>query len=104
MSDQHSEGGVDTITKDSIKVRRPKQYRVILLNDDYTSMDFVVMVLERIFKKSPSEAVQIMMQVHNKGSGMCGVYTKEVAETKINQVHVMARERGFPLKCRMEEA
>lgn len=79
-------------------------YRVLLLNDDYTTMEFVVLVLESVFKKSPSEAQQIMLAVHQKGVGTAGVYTKEVAETKIAIVHHLARENEFPLRCQMEPA
>lgn len=91
-----------TETKSRRKTAQPTLFRVILLNDDYTSMDFVVSVLETIFKKSPAEAVQVMLQVHNKGSGTAGVYPKQIAEVKIHQVHQRAKEHGFPLKCIME--
>jgi ATP-dependent Clp protease adaptor protein ClpS len=77
-------------------------FKVILLNDDYTTMDFVVGILEQVFKKSPSEAVRIMYQVHEQGSGVCGIYTAEIAETKINTVHELAEKAGFPLKAIME--
>ncbi len=79
-------------------------YRVIMLNDDYTTMDFVIAVLEAIFKKTPAEAVQIMLSVHNKGQGTCGVFTKEIAEAKIDLVHKRAQAEGHPLRCSMEEA
>ncbi len=104
MGSSQSQGGVETVSKGKTKARRPKLFKVILLNDDYTSMDFVVSVLETIFKKSPSEAVQIMLAVHNQGRGVCGVFTKEIAETKILLVHERARGSGFPLQCTMEEA
>ena len=91
------------LEKERVKVKRPKQYKVILLNDDYTSMDFVVMVLETIFRKSPAEAVQIMLSVHHKGSGLCGIYPKEIAEAKVVAVHRKAKESGFPLKATIEE-
>lgn len=106
MSD-HKTGtgsGTETISREDIKARRPKLYKVILLNDDYTTMDFVVAVLESIFQKSPAEAVQIMLQVHNKGQGLCGIYPKQVAEAKVSQVHQRAQSEGFPLRCSMEEA
>jgi len=97
----------DSEIKDEISSRskndRPPLYKVILYNDDYTTMDFVVQVLETVFNKSPSEAVQIMLTVHKKGIGVCGIYTAEVAETKVATVHSMARQHGFPLKCSMEE-
>ncbi len=82
----------------------PKQYLVLLLNDDYTSMDFVIDVLMNIFHKNYQEAEQIMLDVHKKDRGVCGVYTYEVAETKVMQVGKLAREQGFPLKATMEEA
>lgn len=104
MADQENQGGVETISREDVKLKRPKKYKVILLNDDYTTMDFVVMVLETVFNKSPAEAVQIMLHVHNKGRGLCGIYTKEIAEAKVATVHRLARENGHPLKCVMEEA
>ena len=94
--------GVDTIAEKKTRLKHPKLYRVILLNDDYTTMDFVVSILESIFQKSPAEATRIMLQVHNRGSGTCGVYAKQIAETKVDQVHQRALEEGFPLRCTME--
>ena len=85
------------------EVREPRRYKVLLHNDDYTTMEFVVKVLMRIFRKTEAEAVQIMLSVHNKGIGVCGVYTAEVAELKVSLVRRLARENGFPLKCSMEE-
>lgn len=85
-------------------VKEPEQYKVILLNDDYTSMDFVVEVLMSIFHKTYQEAEQIMLDIHRKDRGVCGVYTYEIAETKIMQVSRLAREQGYPLKATMEEA
>ncbi|MEW5832367.1 MAG: ATP-dependent Clp protease adaptor ClpS [Campylobacterota bacterium] len=82
----------------------PKQYKVFLLNDDYTSMDFVVDILIRVFRKNFHEAHAIMMEVHQKGRGLCGVYPYEIAEMKVYQVGVAARENGFPLKAILEEA
>lgn len=86
------------------EVREPRRYRVLLHNDDYTTMEFVVEILIGIFRKSPDEAVRIMHSVHQTGLGVCGVYTEEVAETKVFQVHHRARKAGFPLRCSMEEA
>ena len=91
-------------TEDSLSVREPKQYHVYLLNDDYTSMDFVIDVLVRIFHKSFADAQHIMIQVHQSGRGLCGTYSYEIAETKVHQVSSLARENGFPLKAVMEEA
>jgi ATP-dependent Clp protease adaptor protein ClpS len=81
----------------------PPMYRVLLLNDDYTTMEFVVEVLMFVFNKSPEDAVAIMLAVHRKGAGVCGVYPFEIAETKVEAVHSLAAEKGFPLKCVMEE-
>jgi ATP-dependent Clp protease adaptor protein ClpS len=86
------------------KTKRPRLYRVILHNDDYTTMEFVLDVLESIFMKSPAEAFRIMMLVHTRGQGDCGAYPYEVAETKVDLVHDRAREQGFPLRASMEEA
>ena len=87
-----------------LSLKEPKQYLVLLLNDDYTSMDFVIDVLMNIFHKTYQEAEQIMLDVHRKDKGVCGVYTYEVAETKVMQVSKLAREQGFPLKATMEAA
>ena len=78
-------------------------YKVLLHNDDYTTMDFVVQILELVFSKAPAEAMQIMLSVHRSGIGVCGVYTAEVAETKVAMVHHLAHEHNYPLKCSMEE-
>lgn len=85
------------------KLKEPDRYRVLLHNDDYTSMDFVVRILCTIFHKSTEDATAIMLAVHKQGIGICGIYTREIAETKVNQVHIAAREAGFPLKCSMEK-
>lgn len=85
------------------ETREPPMYRVMLLNDDYTTMEFVVMVLMQVFNKTLEDATRIMLNVHRKGFGMCGVYTFEVAETKVDTVHALARENEFPLKCIMEK-
>lgn len=103
MGGEKTSGGVETTTRDDVKVRKPKLYKVMLLNDDYTTMDFVVAVLESIFKKSPAEALQIMMHVHQRGQGLCGVYPREIAEAKVHQVHERARAEGHPLRCVMDE-
>jgi ATP-dependent Clp protease adaptor protein ClpS len=99
-----------TQTGDAVKERvrtekrEPSLYKVVLLNDDYTTMEFVMQVLESVFQKSPSEAYQIMMQVHVNGRGIAGVYPWEVAETKAETVISLARQAGFPLKAVTEEA
>lgn len=87
-----------------LSLSEPKHYKVFLLNDDYSSMDFVVEVLMGIFHKDYHQAEAIMLEIHKKDRGLCGVYTYEVAETKIMQVSKLAREQGFPLKATMEEA
>ncbi len=79
-------------------------YKVMLLNDDYTTMEFVVHVLESIFDKGPAEAYRVMMEVHTRGRGLCGAYTWEIAETKVATVHELARSEGFPLRAGIEEA
>ena len=84
------------------KTKKPSMYNVILLNDDYTPMEFVVYALERFFNKSRQEATQIMLHVHGKGVGVCGVFTYEIAETKVNQVVNLARKNQHPLQCTME--
>ena len=95
----------DSGTDSSVGVdaREPRRYRVLLHNDDYTTMEFVVEVLVTIFRKTTDEAMGIMLAVHERGLGSCGVYTEEVAETKVAQVHDRARKAGFPLRCSMEE-
>jgi ATP-dependent Clp protease adaptor protein ClpS len=93
----------DTATQERVRVEPPKRYRVLLLNDDFTTMDFVVIILETIFAKSPSEAMQIMLQVHKSGRGVAGIFSKQIAEAKIDQVHAQAKKDGFPLRCVMEE-
>ncbi len=85
-------------------LQEPKMYRVILHNDHYTTMDFVVEVLMLVFHKPAAEATKIMLDVHKKGAGMCGVYTYDIASTKVTLVHNMAKRREFPLKCSLEEA
>ena len=93
----------DTVVQERVRTQKPKMYRVILLNDDYTTMDFVVFVLQIIFLKSPSEAMQIMLQVHKSGIGVAGIFSKQIAEAKIEQVHQRAQSEGHPLRCDMEE-
>lgn len=85
------------------KTKTPTMYRVLLLNDDYTTMEFVVSVLEGVFQKSPAEAFRLMMQVHTQGQATCGTYTYEVAETKVDTVRDMAQREGFPLQATIEE-
>ncbi|WEK06743.1 MAG: ATP-dependent Clp protease adapter ClpS [Candidatus Devosia phytovorans] len=98
-------GGTEsgTITRTRPKTKRPSLYRVLLLNDDYTPMEFVVLVLQDVFNKSREEAMQIMLHVHQKGVGECGVYPYEVAETKVTRVMDTARKNQHPLQCVMEK-
>lgn len=91
-------------TEGELSISEPTQYHVYLLNDDYTSMDFVIDILIRIFHKNYADAQRIMMQVHQMQRGLCGTYSYEIAETKVHQVSLLARESGFPLKAVMEEA
>jgi ATP-dependent Clp protease adaptor protein ClpS len=84
------------------QVVKPPFYKVLLHNDDYTTMEFVVQVLIQVFNKTPENATRIMLDVHNQGIGLCGVYSYEIAETKVDRVHYLAREHGFPLRCSME--
>jgi len=87
----------------STDVNEPRRFRVLLHNDNYTTMDFVVEVLESIFNKNAPEATHIMLNIHKQGIGVCGIFTAEVAETKVAVVHQLARQRNFPLRCSMEE-
>jgi len=85
------------------EIKEPRKYRVLLHNDDYTTMDFVIRILRGVFRKSEAEAMRIMLAVHENGAGVCGVYPAEVAETKVALVHTLARKEGYPLKSSMEE-
>ena len=101
--DGGDEGGLGIATKTRVRTKKPSMYRVLILNDDYTPMEFVVLILERFFNKSREQATRIMLHVHQKGVGVCGVYTYEVAETKVAQVMDMARRNEHPLQCTMEK-
>jgi ATP-dependent Clp protease adaptor protein ClpS len=94
------EGSV--LTEDTIETKEPRLYKVLLHNDDYTSMEFVIAILETVFHKSANDATKIMLNVHNKGVGIAGVYTREICETKISVVHELAKKNEFPLRCSME--
>lgn len=102
--DSRGGGAVEIAVRDKPRTRKPSMYKVILLNDDYTPMDFVVQILEAVFNKPIEEAMRIMLQVHQKGAGLCGVYTYEVAETKVSIVLGLSREAEHPLQCVMEKA
>jgi ATP-dependent Clp protease adaptor protein ClpS len=95
--------GTGIVTKTRTKTKKPSLYKVLLLNDDYTPMEFVVYVLERFFNKAHEDATRIMLHVHHKGVGICGVYTYEIAETKVAQVMNFARQHQHPLQCTMEK-
>src|SRR6516162_9153479 len=95
--------GTAVITKTKPRTKRPNLYRVLILNDDYTPMEFVVHVLERFFNKGREEATRIMLHVHHKGVGICGLYTYEIAETKVAQVMDFARQHQHPLQCTLEK-
>jgi ATP-dependent Clp protease adaptor protein ClpS len=99
--ERHTDGEVQEKTRP--KIKRPQLFKVILHNDDYTTMQFVIEVLEAVFHKSPAEAHRIMMHVHTRGFGVCGAYPYEVAETKVALVHDLAREHGYPLRASLEE-
>jgi ATP-dependent Clp protease adaptor protein ClpS len=100
-SDDDQSTGV--VVKTKPRTRKPSLYKVLMLNDDYTPMEFVVHVLERFFAKNRDEATRIMMHVHRRGVGICGVYTYEVAETKVTQVMDFARQHQHPLQCTLEK-
>ncbi|MFC4169955.1 ATP-dependent Clp protease adapter ClpS [Teichococcus aestuarii] len=100
-----SQDGTNTgvVVKARPRTRKPAMYKVLMLNDDYTPMEFVVHVLERFFQKNREEATRIMLHVHRRGVGVCGVYTYEVAETKVTQVMDLARQNQHPLQCTIEK-
>ena len=101
--DERGAPGVGVLTRTKAKPKKPSMYKVFLVNDDFTPMDFVVHILERFFGKNKDEATEIMMNVHRKGVGLCGVYTYEVAETKVAQVLDCARQNEHPLQCTLEK-
>jgi ATP-dependent Clp protease adaptor protein ClpS len=104
MARPGKQDGTEIVEKPQATSKRPQLFHVVLLNDDYTTMEFVVHVLESVFSKGPAEAYRIMMEVHTRGRGVCGAYTYEVAETKVATVHDLARADGFPLQAGIEEA
>ena len=109
MGDERGGGNNDgrtatgVVIKPRPKVKKPSMYKVLMLNDDYTPMEFVVHVLEQFFSRTTEEATRIMLHVHQKGVGVCGVYTFEVAETKVNQTMELARKNQHPLQCTLEK-
>lgn len=105
MTDEHEQSGHDLVVEQARpKLKKPPLYKVILLNDDYTPMEFVVDVLENIFSMDREKATRVMLQVHTQGRGVCGVYTYEIAETKVAQVNSYSRQHQHPLLCTMEES
>ena len=103
MSDTNREFEDEVLSKDDIRLEEPPMFKVLLHNDDYTTMEFVVEVLVTVFNKSPEEAMEIMLNVHKKGIGICGVFTYELAETKVAIVVDLAKASEFPLRCTMEK-
>lgn len=99
-TDKDEQSGVATVRKE--KLQKPRMFKVLMHNDDYTTMDFVVHILEKFFQKNASDAQVIMLEVHTKGYGVCGIYTYEVAESKVAKVTKYARDNGHPLKCSTE--
>jgi len=92
------------LNREELSVLEPEEYRVYLMNDDFTTMEFVISILMTVFHKNLPEATKLTLEVHRKGRGMAGVYPYDIATTKTQQVHAMARQRGFPLRCAMEKA
>lgn len=111
-TDEDGDGGKDSdgqdqvgvVTKTRAKAKKPSQYKVLMLNDDYTPMEFVVLVLKRFFGMDLEQATRVMLHVHQRGVGVCGIFTYEVAETKVNQVMDFARQNQHPLQCTLEKA
>ncbi|MFM7204989.1 MAG: ATP-dependent Clp protease adapter ClpS [Myxococcota bacterium] len=104
MSDRQGDSDSEVIVRTRSKTQKPKMYKVILHNDRFTTMEFVVDILEDIFHHPPAVATQLMLRIHREGQGVAGVYTKDVADTKVQQVEDRALEYGFPLLCTMEQA
>ena len=99
-----SMGDTELVTRDDEELKEPKEYVVVLLNDDYTTREFVVEILMLVFHKNLEDATRIMLNVHHKGRGVVGIYTWDIAQTKANQVHALAKKYDYPLKCIVEEA
>jgi len=103
MGDKKGDPQGSVLTEENIETREPALYKVLLHNDDYTTMEFVISILENIFHKTKQDATVIMLNVHNDGVGIAGVYTREICETKIAIVHELAKKNQFPLRCSMEK-
>ncbi len=102
MAEDNNSSQGSVATEDLVEIKEPRLYKVLLHNDDYTSMEFVISILETVFHKSIHDATEIMLNVHNEGIGIAGVYTREISETKISTVHQLAQKNEFPLRCSME--
>ncbi|MEC7489805.1 MAG: ATP-dependent Clp protease adapter ClpS [Pseudomonadota bacterium] len=103
-NDRRGDNDIGVVVQTKPKTKKPAMYKVIMLNDDYTPMEFVILVLERFFNKGEQAATRIMLHVHQKGVGVCGVFTYEVAETKVQQVMDLAQQHQHPLQCTLEKA
>lgn len=103
--DKQDDDGVGTglLTRPETKTKKPSMYKVLLLNDDFTPMEFVIHILQRFFRMTAEQATEVMLHVHQKGVGVCGVFTFEVAETKVNQVMSFAKQHEHPLQCTLEK-
>jgi len=102
MAEENNNNQGSVATEENVETKEPRLYKVLLHNDDYTSMEFVISILETVFHKSIPDATEIMLNVHNEGVGIAGVYTREISETKISTVHQLAQKNEFPLRCSME--
>ena len=100
QSEQEGQG--DLVVKEEKRIQRPRRYKVLVHNDDYTTMEFVVLILKNYFAKSPEEASRVMLNIHQTGTGIAGIYTYEVAESKCHKVTLLSRQKGYPLKCTIE--
>jgi ATP-dependent Clp protease adaptor protein ClpS len=104
MPREHEEDDAVVVQEGRPRLAEPPKYAVVMHNDDYTTMEFVIEVLKGHFRKTEEEATQVMLRIHQQGSGVAGIYSHEIAETKVSQVHEYARSRSFPLKCTVEPA
>ena len=105
QAENHDDGGTGLVVETAKpKLKKPPMYKVVMLNDDYTPMEFVIMILEKLFRLDHEKAIQVMLNVHQKGKGICGVYPHEIAQTKVAQVLELARQNDHPLQCTMEVA
>lgn len=104
MSDKHPDNNMQVEKQSRSKNELPSMYKVLMHNDDYTTMEFVVSVLETVFHQPPAEAHRVMLNIHTQGVGVCGTYPYEIAETKVARVHCSAQQSGYPLKCSLERA